>query len=400
MTVRKGIYMAEYSFGGLVKRKIHNLADVHDEYCVLSDNKLYYTHPTYEVSSLSEFVDIVSRVNSAIKNPLYDKTIIYRGHSSKEYLPVPGLSRLKNSDTDTENVIINDFITLRPDEFSNLTSSFDILSKMQHYRLTTRLLDFTLNPLVALYFACEDQSRIDARVLFHSTYIERDTDEYVKAICDFAIKSQLVDTNIPIENYFCSEKLTLRKYLFNTYGREMFVVRPKNWTQRLKNQSGLMMIFPNNMHDRLMYALINCRKMGVDEAIKGYVRGSIDRASFEKIFQIEPIDFYDKYYRKNNTQLFSRELYIALLSAYKNIDTKDYSYWEKYEYLFKNRFNTTESLIEIEPDLLNKEFFSVIIKGKNKKSILKELSLVGIDADFIYPELEYTAKKIKNYYSY
>jgi hypothetical protein len=43
-----------------------------------------------------------------------------------------------------------------PQEFKNM-SQFDILVKMQHYGLPTRLLDATLNPLIALFFACHEE---------------------------------------------------------------------------------------------------------------------------------------------------------------------------------------------------------------------------------------------------
>ena len=43
-------------------------------------------------------------------------------------------------------------LTLYPEEFVGL-SNLDILCKMRHYEMTTRLLDVTSNPLVALYFA-------------------------------------------------------------------------------------------------------------------------------------------------------------------------------------------------------------------------------------------------------
>ena len=46
-------------------------------------------------------------------------------------------------------------------EFSTCTSALDYLVKMQHYGLPTRLLDLTTNPLVALYFACEELQAYD-----------------------------------------------------------------------------------------------------------------------------------------------------------------------------------------------------------------------------------------------
>ncbi|HCQ52248.1 FRG domain-containing protein [Ruminococcaceae bacterium TF06-43] len=46
-------------------------------------------------------------------------------------------------------------IRQRPYDFRECASDFEILTKLQHYGLGTRLLDVTLNPLVALYFASE-----------------------------------------------------------------------------------------------------------------------------------------------------------------------------------------------------------------------------------------------------
>ena len=50
-------------------------------------------------------------------------------------------------------------------DFYNSRSHFEKLVKMQHYQICTRLLDLTTNPLVALFFACEDATRDTGQVL-------------------------------------------------------------------------------------------------------------------------------------------------------------------------------------------------------------------------------------------
>lgn len=47
-------------------------------------------------------------------------------------------------------------LTTEPLSFSNDISGFDILTRMQHYGMPTRMLDISGNPLTALYFACEN----------------------------------------------------------------------------------------------------------------------------------------------------------------------------------------------------------------------------------------------------
>ena len=64
--------------------------------------------------------------------------------SNEKYSLSPGLARHKYSFSDAEATLINEFLTRRPDAFSGL-SDFDVLAKMQHYGLPTRLLDFTTN---------------------------------------------------------------------------------------------------------------------------------------------------------------------------------------------------------------------------------------------------------------
>ena len=60
-----------------------------------------------------------------------------------------------------------DILSLKPDAFKNDPNVYDRLITMQHYGMPTRLLDVTRNPLVAIFFACNNlQSKDSDGVIF------------------------------------------------------------------------------------------------------------------------------------------------------------------------------------------------------------------------------------------
>ena len=349
---------------------------------IIPKEDAYYSHPTFVIDNLADYIRTIASISGINKKLINSDSIVYRGMADSEYDLLPGLARIKKPEFEMEATLINDFLTRRPDAFSGL-SEFDALAKMQHYGLPTRLLDFSLNPLVALYFACESKPKKSGRVLCHSTFLQNDSSEYVNAICTSATK-KMFDGNYTVDEYYCNDKLSLKKYLSEAFiYEETTVVKPKYWNQRIANQAGVFMVFPNHLIDRYRYILIYESELGLDKAIYEYGRGEIDRAILEDAIKKEPID----YYRSETEPYLTDAYFMRMREAYNDCD----DFWDK----IKNRFKITEEVKPLSKEKISNSFCSIIIEPKNKKKILRDLSYIGFRADYIYPELEYTAQEIK-----
>ncbi len=114
-----------------------------------------YTYsPESDSSSISSIRTLFERLENELEENM-DYHIFYRGQSDKSYGLVPSIYR-EEYRIQNENRIFRDIIAQSPADFKGCASTFEKLVKMQHYSLPTRLLDITTNPLVALYFACEN----------------------------------------------------------------------------------------------------------------------------------------------------------------------------------------------------------------------------------------------------
>ena len=125
-------------------------------------------------------------------------------------------------------------------------------------------------------------------------------------------------------------------------------------------------------------------------AIEQYGRGKIDEEIIKEVLLKEPID----YYKKDGNNYLSSECFKIMYNSYKSKEYEE-GYWDKNKKYFENRFKMSCDLKPLDDEIIKTRFCSIIIEHNNKKKILRELSYVGIGADYIYPELEYTAKEIR-----
>lgn len=366
------------SFKELDKRKI-----VTDEY-----TNSEYPHLTFKVNNVAEYIEIVKILSQVKAEDFVNGEIIYRGMADKDWKLLPNLGRYKDLSNGQEYNLVHNLLSFRPEAFINLNSNFEILSKMQHYELPTRLLDFTTNPLIALFFACNDLiNDKDARIVCHRACIDISNNEMIETVCGFHNYSiqhdiRLDDLNIPPLKYI--------RRLYRQKDARILVARPMYWNERIQRQRAIFMIFPNRLFDQ--YGLW---AYGGRIDYEQHWNNNKNYTSLE-MTEKEPLKKMYKFADQ-------RDFYIThssvskMFEFYEDDDTRKQALIEWKE-PFRNRFSFRSEIEPIEPNTLKKEFCSVIIDKKEKKNILNELRTLGIDEAFVYPELQYTAKKLKNIY--
>lgn len=162
------------------------------------------------VSDVADFIQAVGKFEQR-----HVAQWFYRGHADCSWQLVPSLYRVpqegwRENWDDIEAYMMQTFKCEAAPHLAHAPSDdLEWLALAQHYGLPTRLLDWTTNPLIALYFAAEGHPERDADVWclgFPST------------------------NNCLPESTYLARRLTLRK--------EDFIYFPRHITPCVTNQSG------------------------------------------------------------------------------------------------------------------------------------------------------------------
>jgi hypothetical protein len=114
---------------------------------------------SFTISTINDFIHWVKAF------PIIGGFVLYRGQACKGNL-IPNIAR-KNPNNDTTTIelkMIEQVRKLGATLVEPSKSNLEIMILAQHFGLKTRLLDWTSNPLAALWFACSDTSSQEAYV--------------------------------------------------------------------------------------------------------------------------------------------------------------------------------------------------------------------------------------------
>lgn len=130
-----------------------------------------------KVKNVTEFIRSINKIKQGRTADEQNNIVFYRGQANEDWVLAPAIYR-KDKDGKSfhrvERLLYQEMLRRNPAAFSEDKTVFERLVRMQHYNLPTRLLDITRNSLVALYFACEDetQKKKDGQVYIFSEQLE------------------------------------------------------------------------------------------------------------------------------------------------------------------------------------------------------------------------------------
>jgi hypothetical protein len=231
--------------------------------------RVYFsTHRRNDISGTT--VEVIESLSDYISKVLYiedndNNKVFYRGHGNWKYKLTPGIYRKNNLEIlKNESNYIKEIISTHPKYFNKCRAALDYLSVLQHNGFPTRLLDFSENPLIALYVACDNNNDCPADVIRISVpneyfkYYDSDTVSILSNIAfaedDFSLESidniKVFNENIRIKklvHLIRNEKPFFKSEINpKDLDETILFVKPKQDFERISNQSGLFAIFGIN----------------------------------------------------------------------------------------------------------------------------------------------------------
>lgn len=375
------------------------------------------------INSISDYIQWVQSIRDDAESN--GCRIFFRGQSKESFELTPSVYRMIDGKSfrDNEYSLYQEMLRRDPSAFADCQTTFEKLVKMQHHGLPTRLLDLTFNPLVALYFACNDHSGENGKVfaitclpenvqyqydLFPEAFVGLEGHKY-----NFYLIPQKAVAYYKTTIKHEMERMKRVAPLFTQQYISDYAIGLSNWLSILDSQSDEM---PLELTIRFVLEFSATTSSFIDNTIYAIrEKYSQEQESKERVMLLgaEGLILEAKVnWHENSRALISilREAFGIYQGTLREDKIDRYLMRFLVNFIVYPPLNN-ERLIRQQglfllfspfelPDVYDKAYktFEIIVDGSSKEQLIKDLARLGIDEAFLFPELTTQAKEIKKMY--